>query len=251
MQNFPSDFPGLVSFLSLNMGTDHKWRKAASRIVFDEGEISAKLQEEFAKQNLKPLFLLKGGPRFIISKKPVRSIADLKGMKIRSTGSYLPKLYSKLGMVPVTVSTAELYDALAKGLVDAVAFAPSNIYDFKLHEVAKNMSFMISGSADQVWSMNLDTWKSLPADIQKVMEDLRPDVMEYDNNLENTANAAAREKLEAGGVQFAAISSADQNYVLELEKGLLREEWLPAMEKQGLGTLGKQLLDRWFVLAQQ
>ena len=79
-----------------------------------------KVQEDMKKNNLHP-FLFGALTQYrLISKKPIRTLADFKGLKVRTFGAVNPKMFIKLGAVPVNLSFTEAYGALQKGTLDCV-----------------------------------------------------------------------------------------------------------------------------------
>jgi TRAP-type C4-dicarboxylate transport system substrate-binding protein len=83
------------------------------------------------------LGLMTPGAGVIISRNPVTSWADLKGMKVRLPGGLVSRLGEALGAVPVTVAPGQLYDALSQNRIGGV-FMPPNAYEgFRLAEVTR------------------------------------------------------------------------------------------------------------------
>ncbi len=128
------------------------------------------LRAEYAKQNVyfvAPLIVEWYG---LISRKPIRKVEDFKGLKVRATG-LVAKMFAQLGASPVFLPLAEVYTALSMGTIDAVSFAdPDSHWDMKLMEVAKyEIAPPVMVSAGNL-IMNLDTWKSLPEDLQQIIE---------------------------------------------------------------------------------
>jgi len=128
------------------------------------------LREEYAKQGVFFIAPLIDEWYGMISKKPVRKLDDFKGMKIRATG-LVAKMFAELGASPVFIPLAEVYTALSMGTIDAMSFAdPDSHWDMKLMEVAKfEIAPPIMVSAGNL-IMNLKTWKSLPEDLQAIIE---------------------------------------------------------------------------------
>ena len=120
---------------------------------------------------VKVLYLHAHGPGLLLSKKPVRTMDDLMGLKIRAVGSG-SKEAEALGAVPVSMGQGAVYEALQKGVVDA-SFSPVEVLKgWKQAEVIKYIvdSFSVSYSHGFYVCMNLDKWNALPKDVQKVME---------------------------------------------------------------------------------
>jgi TRAP-type transport system periplasmic protein len=86
-------------------------------------------------QRVKVLFLLSANPGLLHTKKPVRKLEDLKGMKVRCLGGNAAKVLKSLGAVPIVIPTGDTYDALRKGIVDGVVAAWDSLETLKWGEV--------------------------------------------------------------------------------------------------------------------
>jgi len=108
------------------------------------------------------------GPGILHTKKPVKTLEDLKGMKIRCTGM-AAKVVTALGGVPVAMPMGETYDALSRGVVDGSMAPQESLQGWKWGEVVKYTieNFGSSYSTGFFVVMNKDKWKSLPPDVQK------------------------------------------------------------------------------------
>lgn len=84
----------------------------------------------------KVMYLMAHGPGIVNSKKPVNKLEDLKGMKIRCTGTS-SKVVTHLGATPVAMPQTEAYDALQKGVVDGVMSPIETAKGWKFAEVVK------------------------------------------------------------------------------------------------------------------
>lgn len=109
---------------------------------------------------------------FLHSKRPVRTEADFKGLKIRTVGAWAP-LVEKLGATPVPLPPAEIYPALERGVVDAAEWAGpyANKVD-GLHEVAKYVIVpgIHSTMAVQECVISPEAWNKLSERDQKLFE---------------------------------------------------------------------------------
>ena len=94
----------------------------------------SKVEERFAKQGLKVLFSVPWPPQGIYSKTALTSMADLKGVKIRSYSPTVARMIELMGAQPVTVQAAELTQALATGVVAANITSSATGYDSKSWE---------------------------------------------------------------------------------------------------------------------
>lgn len=141
---------------------------AASTIVWNA-------YQKFKPNELKDLTMLyvrSYGHPVLISNKPVRTLNDLKGLKIRGTGN-MNDVLTALGAAPVSMPIFEVYDALRKGTVDGALTGPDNFPNYKFNEVAKystDVSFIANGMITTCL-MNTSKLNSLPKDVQKVFKD--------------------------------------------------------------------------------
>jgi TRAP-type transport system periplasmic protein len=114
------------------------------------------------------------------STKPVRTLDDFSGLKIRATGPINPVILSAAGATPVGFTHNELYDALQKGTVDGSLTDYDLMFRFKEAEITPYVTRLGIG-ADPMLStaINIDVWNKLSPEVQQVMMDLRdefPDV---------------------------------------------------------------------------
>jgi TRAP-type C4-dicarboxylate transport system substrate-binding protein len=119
------------------------------------------------------LTLASTGPTDIwTSKKQVRTIEDLKGLKIRVAGTMPTMMIKALGATPVFMHIRDVYEALERGTVDGVFVGRSPMMAFRFHEVVKYGIEVSIFSQTYFYVMNLDRWKSLPPDLQKIMNEV-------------------------------------------------------------------------------
>jgi TRAP-type C4-dicarboxylate transport system substrate-binding protein len=100
-------------------------------------------------------------------------MADLKGMKIRSTG-LSAKVVESLGGVPVAMPQGATYEALQKGVVDGTLTPIETLKGWKQAEVVKNTTdcYEVGYTTAMFVVMNKKKWDALPKNIQKVFEDV-------------------------------------------------------------------------------
>jgi len=109
-------------------------------------------------------------PTAMVSKKPVKTLADLKGLKVRSSGK-IADMLKMVGVSPVLVPGEEIYTALSTGVIDAAHWgAAAGALTTKLCEPAKyyiqpNLAF----SATDLIMVSKKAWDELPADLQKIV----------------------------------------------------------------------------------
>src|SRR5262245_21432946 len=112
-----------------------KTSKGGSRALW---ELYVKdLQKEHA--GVKVLWLFHTTPFHVhTSKKPVKTLEDMVGLKMRTAGGQVAATVKHLGAVPVPIAAPDAYSALERGTVDGTMFPWEAIFSFKLHEVIKH-----------------------------------------------------------------------------------------------------------------
>jgi TRAP-type C4-dicarboxylate transport system substrate-binding protein len=120
--------------------------------------------------DVKVMYLMAVGPGFLYSKKPVHSLEDLKGMRIRATGPTADAMRA-LGAVPVSMTMPEVYESLSKGIIDGQIAPPEVLKAWRQAEVTKYITVVPPVYASvQYTVMNLKKWNLLPDDVKQAIE---------------------------------------------------------------------------------
>jgi TRAP-type C4-dicarboxylate transport system substrate-binding protein len=138
-------------------------RKAvdAYRAAFD-----ARLQKRF---NAKVMTLWPFGPQVFYCNKPIKTVDDLKGLKVRSFTPSMAALIQSFGATPVTMQFSEVYPSLQRGVADCGVTSPTSGNSGKWPEVTTHfLPLSVSGSV-QGHFMNLDYWNKFSPEAQKSM----------------------------------------------------------------------------------
>lgn len=198
------------------------------------------MQEEYKKQNVKPVSFSAGLPYHLLSKTQIKTVDDLRGRKIRSWGAFVPGVWQKVGAVPVTINIPDLYDGLDKGLIEISVQDIGYVKFLKLYEVAKHFSSLNIGlPAFYQLLINLDKWNSLPADVQKIMDQVGRDRERVMVELGTKEIEQARQELKAAGVIFDEFPKEELQKFHRLVPDTL-ESWV-----QKTGPAAKPVADLW------
>ncbi len=147
---------------------------------YPNGRTATRVANDFYKKfkpkeldGVKVLYLHAHGPGLLHTIKPVRSLQDLKGMKIRSTG-LSAKVVETLGGVPVAMPQGGTYEALQKGVVEGTFTPIETLKGWKQAEVIKHTTDAsgIGYTTAMFVVMNLKKWNALPKDIQGIFEEV-------------------------------------------------------------------------------
>ena len=149
-------------------------------IGYPNGRVATAVANEYFRifnpqelKGVKVLYLHAHGPGLLHTTRPVATLDQLKGMKIRSTG-LSAKVVSSLGAVPVAMPQGSTYESLQKGVVEGT-FGPIEVLKgWKQAEVIKSTTDCpeIGYTTAMFVVMNLKKWNALPKHIQKVFEDV-------------------------------------------------------------------------------
>jgi len=180
------------------------------------------------------LFLHGAAPGFIFTKNPTKSVADLKGLRIKANAENAD-IVKNLGASPVTMPVTETYDALSRGVVDGCLFPLEALQGFKIGEVVKTvledypMSYMTSMYA----IMNKTKWNAIsPAD-QKAIEKINEEYAEKFGKGWVELDAKAVEFSKGKGVTFVKVSKEDEAFTAEKMKPIL-EAYVQMTKSKGL-----------------
>jgi TRAP-type mannitol/chloroaromatic compound transport system substrate-binding protein len=106
------------------------------------------------------------------SHKPIRSLNDFKGLKMRTTGAWA-EIIPKFGASVVTLPGAEVFPALEKKVIDATEWAdPGTNFPLGFHQVAKYIIFPGIHQPSAPWELviNPEAWKKLPSDLKEIVK---------------------------------------------------------------------------------
>jgi TRAP-type mannitol/chloroaromatic compound transport system substrate-binding protein len=144
------------------------WEMA--EVLWDYG-LADLMREEYGKHGAYYLNVYTTGtPWGLSTKKQIRTLDELKGLKIRSAGAYL-LLLKKLGASPVPLPMPEVYPALATGVIDGVVTADPACLAMKFYEVAPYylLPEWVGGCSHNIL-VNMKQWNSLPDDLKLIVD---------------------------------------------------------------------------------
>jgi TRAP-type transport system periplasmic protein len=148
--------------------------RAASLALYDL--VEKYNPKEFAKVKIITLFTCP--PADLMTSKPVRSLKDLKGLELRVSGTG-SDVIKRLGGIPVAMPQSETPEAIQKGVVKGIVSSMEVLKDFNFSAycpfATETNLFVVSFAV----VMNKDKWNALPADVKKVIDDMRREQAEW------------------------------------------------------------------------
>jgi TRAP-type transport system periplasmic protein len=201
-------FPEMGVFLTPYLVRDYQHAYA----MFN-GQIGRDLDETFQKKyRVKVLFFFDYGFRhFWNNKRPINNPADLKGLKMRvQQGRVFADTVNGLGASAVPMPWGEVIPAAQQGVIDGADLPVVNINALKVYEVSKYASMTYHNYGPTVLVMNLDIWKGLTPEQQKLVQEVGAEaqkkIREATESVDNFAKA--KEILEAKGMKVNAADIA-------------------------------------------
>jgi len=243
----PSQSPGrfpLSSFIELPfMGTSST---SASRIANELFDTYPELQAEFKDTHV--LFFWAAEPAGIsTSKVPVRTMEDLKGLKIGGPPSAVA-IMKALGASPMVGGPGDRYNNLQTDIYDGICMGLYGVTSWNLHEVSKYHTDAQLFVANSVTVMNLNTWNSLPADVQNIVAELSAELQQKLSEIVDKQHDESVQIVESNGGEFIELTD---NEMAEWVKAAqpIWDTWIRDMESKGLP--GKKLVEEAGALASQ
>lgn len=182
----------------------------------------------------KIMYLHAHGPGIFHTKKPIKSMDELKGLKIRCTGTSV-RVVSALGATPVAMPQNESYDALQKGVVDGSVSPIETLKGWKIAEVIKSTTENF-GSAYTVGffvTMNKKKWNSLPKDVQQIIEQVNQEWIEKTGQTWDELDTQGKEFSLSQGNQIIELSREEDQKWAQAVKPVLNE-YVSQMKQKGL-----------------
>ncbi|MCM0044801.1 MAG: TRAP transporter substrate-binding protein [Burkholderiaceae bacterium] len=209
--------------------------KAALDRVTD-GPIGRDLLKRLEPKGIVGLAYWDNGFKMMSANRPLRTPADVKGLKMRIQASKaLDEQMRALGANPQVMAFSEVYQALQTGVVDGTENPPSNLYTQKMHEVQKHLTATNHGYIGYAVIVNKKFWDKLPADIRAQLEGAMKEATLYADKIAQQENDAALEAVKKSGKTAVHLPT-------EAEKAEWRRALLPVHAKMA-DRIGKDLID--------
>ena len=203
-------------------GTLAYWKLAQSGVI---------AEQDYVGNNIR-LLLAVSLPQYRIFtvKQPVRDVADVKGLKLRSTGGAQDLTLRAIGAVPVRMAAPDAYESLSRGTMDGLLFPLESVVAYGADKLVKYAtdgpgfgSFVVS------YSISEAVWKKLTPEIRKAMVDAANEIIPAACEQVQRADETTRAKLEAAGVRFEPVQ-ADK--FKDLMKGVAKT-WADGLDSRG------------------
>jgi TRAP-type C4-dicarboxylate transport system substrate-binding protein len=187
-------------------------------------------------KGVKLLGVFTHGPGQMFTKKSVKSIADVQGLKIRTGGGAAEAVAKALGASAFVKPAPESYELLKSGVADGVFFPMESVVSFKLDTVLEQATLFPGGmySSSFGFFMNEEKWNKLPKQDQDALEKISGEwIARHAGKSWDTADEKGLEALKKSGVK---IVNADPAFVADVQKrsAPLIEDWITKAKAKGV-----------------
>jgi TRAP-type C4-dicarboxylate transport system substrate-binding protein len=190
-------------------------------------------------KDVKVLMLWNSDTASLMSKnKPIRTLEDMKGMKIRTPSAAQSAQLAALGATPIDMPVTQIYNNLDRGVIDATMIPMSAALDFKLIEVAKYYTIDAPlGRSPFLVAMNKTRYEKLPANLKKVIDDTTglqlslKGAATYDKKNKEAVEAAKKDR------ELISLSAQERQRWIQAFKPMIQQK-VEEGEKAGIPARG-------------
>lgn len=190
---------GALSLPYIFDSEQHLWK-------FLQEDMGTKMLDGLAKSKMKGLAFYDSGSRSFYARKPINSIADLKGMRIRVQQNKINmNMISAFGASAMPMAYGEVYSALQTGVIDAAENNYPSFYSSNHYQVAKYCILDSHQRTPDVLLMSNAIWSKLSEEDQKIVKQAALDSSVYQREVWGKYQKESEEKLRTAGVTIVDV----------------------------------------------
>lgn len=204
-----------------------------SEVLWKLYEKFPSIQKQFQDNHI--LLLYTSNPYILITtKKHVKTLEDLKGLKIRMTGGPPTEQMKALGGVPMMIPMPGNYIALQKGVIDGMGAPWEAILGFRLYEVVKYYTEVPFPAVYFSIAFNKNKWNSLPRDIQDAIMSVSglKGSQFWGRNFFDTAKDGVFQKTGVE-INFYSLTPEERERWLKIGGQPIWNQWVKSMKSKG------------------
>jgi TRAP-type C4-dicarboxylate transport system substrate-binding protein len=206
-------------------GTLAYWKLAKSGVI---------AEQDYAGNNIR-LLLAVSLPQYRIFtvKQPVKDVADVAGLKLRSTGGAQDLTLRAIGAVPVRMAAPDAYESLSRGTMDGLLFPLESVVAYGADKLVKHATDGLGfGSFIVSYSISDNVWKKLSPEVQKAMIDVAEEMMPAVCQQIQKADNETKKSLESAGIRFETLQPEASAKFKDLMKGVAKA-WSEGLDGRG------------------
>ncbi len=240
----PERFKNIEVVTLTRLDADYAATNAATNELY---QTTPAVQEEFADTHLLANSN-SGNAGLGFRDKEVRTMEDMKGLKIHIVSRFEARLIELLGGAPMTGMPNEIYTNLQRKITDGGSFEPEMLYAYNLQEILKYWTKVPTMNNVIYTAMSKEKWDSLPADLQKILQDAALEFIPkgYEDHFldESPLDVAAKDY----GLTVIELAPDELARWQEVQD-TVRSEWLAEMKAEGRD--GENILKTWDSLVEK
>ena len=141
-----------------------------------------------------------GGVRNIFANKPLRTVADLRGLKVRVQGAPIwSRTFQAIGMSPTVIAYNEIYNAIQNGVIDGGENEAAGVEQMRFFEVAPQLALTQHAITIRPLCFSSATFTKLPNDLQAAIRRAGREAAIYGRQIESEEDESKLEALEKAG----------------------------------------------------
>ncbi|WP_205618782.1 TRAP transporter substrate-binding protein DctP [Terasakiella pusilla] len=223
-QGYGGYWPGQIDIGKIESAFPGAWTNFDEAVyIWERKGLLELVREAYAEHNVHYLMPIFNGPYELLTTKPVKSLEDLKSMKIRAT-STMASIFKQFDIPTTYVPAEELYVSLSSGVIDGVVYGgPLEYKTLKLNEVAKyytRLNLVDPGSVDGLM-INMDKWKAL-SEAQQLGLELACRKLAHDQH--HWSLGGTLDVISEGIFEIASLPEADSKALTAAAQNAWKEE---------------------------
>ena len=209
--------------------------QTGSRASWDTIHKTEILQNDYLRNGFRPLWGVTTSTYNLFTRgKAVRTLADLKGMKLKSIGGNMANAMKLLGATPVDIASPDTYQAIQNGTVDGAIFPTTSVYSYRLDELVKYATFGFDVFVFYApFVVNERTWQRLPDSVRQAMTEVGEQTMIRVARYTDDDDARLMKKMATSGIEVIELSAVDQKSVEQTVAPVL-QDWSKELEAKNL-----------------
>lgn len=180
--------------------------------------------------------------------KPIRTLEDLKGLKINANSAMIAERLKKLGVTVVSMPLSDIYSAMEQGVIDGTTMSPELLVSRRYGDCLKYVTELAVQNTLFYCVINEDVYNSLPEDLRKILDDVSGDFADkaFSTYWESAdINAMKKWRAEMGGKEFILLSDEDYAKAHSLMQPPV-DAWFSSLTKENL--LGEDIKKTFYEL---
>lgn len=198
------------------------------------------ITEKLLKQGLRVLYMVPWPSQAFFAKKPINSVADLKGSKMRTYNAQTARLAQLMGAVPTTVQATEIPQAFSSGIIDSMFTSAPTAVTTKAWDYTRFVYDTQAWVPKNVVFVNERAFQALPEAVRKVVLEQAAIAEKRGWEWSQRDNDESPKELVKNGMNLAPISPAFRAELKKIGDQML-EDWL-----KKAGPDGKRIIDAYY-----